>query len=408
MTYVENVKKAGITCPVLPGILPVNNFNSFNKIINLCKISVPEEMKNEIELIKNDEEKVKEMGIKYGIKLTNELMNKNVKGFHFYTMNLEVSVSKIVKELGILREKEKKEFPWKPRKQNSDVADVKKQESVRPIFWANNEKSYISKTFYWDEFPNGIWGDSRSPAFGNNEEHLHAFTDILFKSSNNNESLKKVWGNKAESLNDLSNLFINFLEGKVKHIPWCEGFEIQKETSRIKSLLLKMNKKNLFTINSQPQVNGIKSDDPIFGWGPKKGYVYQKMYIEFFISKENLYKLIELITDDSDITYQAISKDGNEYKNFKENIVVGLTWGIFPNKEIIQPTIYDSEIFKVWKDEVFSKFNDWINIYCKEEEKASVDFLKKSRDEFYLMTLIDNDYMSDSLENLLEKFINLI
>lgn len=406
LTYVENVKKAGITCPILPGILPVNNFNSFNKIINLCKISVPEVMQKEIEEIKNDEEKVKQMGIKYAINLVNELMNKNVKGFHFYTMNLEVSVSTIVKELGILREKEKKEFPWKPRKQNSDVVDVKKQETVRPIFWANNEKSYISKTFYWDEFPNGIWGDSRSPAFGNNEEHLHAFIDVFFKSNNNHESLKKVWGLKVENYNDLSNLFIKFLEGKIKHIPWCEGFEIQKETSSIKSLLLKMNKKQLFTINSQPNVNGVKSDDPIFGWGPLKGYVYQKMYVEFFISKENLLKLIEIIPDE--ITYQAISKDGNEYKNFKENIVVGLTWGIFPNKEIIQPTIYDSEIFKFWKDEVFSKFNDWMKIYDKEEEKDSLNFLKKSRDELYLMTLIDNDYVTNQLENLLEKFTNSI
>jgi hypothetical protein len=37
---------------------------------------------------------------------------------------------------------------------------------VRPIFWANRPKSYMVRTNSWDEFPNGRWGDSRSPAYG--------------------------------------------------------------------------------------------------------------------------------------------------------------------------------------------------------------------------------------------------
>jgi hypothetical protein len=34
---------------------------------------------------------------------------------------------------------------------------------VRPIFWSNRRKSYVSRTATWDEFPNGRWGDSQSP-----------------------------------------------------------------------------------------------------------------------------------------------------------------------------------------------------------------------------------------------------
>ena len=39
-------------------------------------------------------------------------------------------------------------------------------EDVRPINWANRPKSYIKRTVDWDEYPNGRWGDGRSPAFG--------------------------------------------------------------------------------------------------------------------------------------------------------------------------------------------------------------------------------------------------
>ena len=39
-------------------------------------------------------------------------------------------------------------------------------QDVRPINWANRPKSYIARTNQWDEYPNGRWGDARSPAFG--------------------------------------------------------------------------------------------------------------------------------------------------------------------------------------------------------------------------------------------------
>ena len=42
----------------------------------------------------------------------------------------------------------------------------RRTETIRPIFWANRAKSYISRTENWDEYPNGRFGDSRSPAYG--------------------------------------------------------------------------------------------------------------------------------------------------------------------------------------------------------------------------------------------------
>ncbi|KAH9842491.1 uncharacterized protein C8Q71DRAFT_720031 [Rhodofomes roseus] len=42
----------------------------------------------------------------------------------------------------------------------------RRNETIRPIFWANRTKSYLSRTENWDEYPNGRFGDSRSPAYG--------------------------------------------------------------------------------------------------------------------------------------------------------------------------------------------------------------------------------------------------
>lgn len=403
LQYLTDCKNSDINVPILPGLLPVNNYNSFKKIIDLCKIQVPEGMIEEIEEIKGDDEKIKEFGIKTTIEIVKGLMEKGVKGFHFYTMNLEKSVTEIIERMNIRIERKSKQLPWNPRASEGTV------ETVRPIFWSNNEKSYISKTFYWDEFPNGIWGDSRSPAFGNNEEHLHTFGENLkvIKGASS-EALKKQWGASITSIEDVSKVFMNFLERKIKRIPWAETSEIQEETVFIKDLLFKMNSKGLFTINSQPKANGIPSDDPILGWGPPNGYVYQRLYIEFFIKKDLMLELIKELGNHPKILYQSINNKGDHYESFKSNVVLALTWGVFPNKEITQPTIYDSEVFLVWKEEAFTRFDEWIKIYNSENsiDEQSSKYLKSLKDELFLMTIVDNDFVNPKVESILFSFLS--
>lgn len=38
-----------------------------------------------------------------------------------------------------------------------------------------------------------------------------------------------------------------------------------------------MNEMGYHTINSQPAVDGVRSDDKVHGWGPPGGYIYQKV-----------------------------------------------------------------------------------------------------------------------------------
>lgn len=40
----------------------------------------------------------------------------------------------------------------------------------------------------------------------------------------------------------------------------------------------------MWTVGSQPAVDGARSDDPIHGFGPKGGYVFQKSFVEFFVN----------------------------------------------------------------------------------------------------------------------------
>ena len=129
-----------------------------------------------------------------------ELIDAGVRFLHFYTLNLEASVVSILKGLGI--QNQKKKLPWK---KPSSFARAK--EDVRPIFWCIKPKSYIARTADWDDFPNGRWGLSRSPAFGLVTDYP-SFTHR----KPSKEKIIKLWG-QVTSLGEIGALVLRFLDG---------------------------------------------------------------------------------------------------------------------------------------------------------------------------------------------------
>ena len=55
-------------------------------------------------------------------------------------------------------------------------------------------------------------------------------------------------------------------------LPWCAE-PLQLETISIIERLSLINRSGFLTINSQPQLNGVDSEDPVFGWGGSGGVV---------------------------------------------------------------------------------------------------------------------------------------
>jgi methylenetetrahydrofolate reductase (NADPH) len=83
----------------------------------------------------------------------------------------------------------------------------------------------------------------------------------------------------------------------------------------ITDLLEKMNTNYLFTVNSQPKANSVPSTDPIFGWGPAGGYVYQKQYVEILIPNKFMEALVACLNEFPLISYQGTNFKGEEISN---------------------------------------------------------------------------------------------
>mgnify|MGYP001164957810 FL=1 len=395
LVFRDKCSATGIQVPIIPGIMPIHNYSRFIKFTQFCDVTVPDSVNKTLESLKHDDSSVIDYGIEQGTAMCEKLIAEGVPGLHFFTLNLEHSVSGILESLGLASvQGSARELPWR----QSTAGDRKTTEDVRPIYWSNRPVSYLTRTETWDDFPNGRWGDITSPTFG----ELNQYHSIRAgsKSEKGKTRRKKLWG-EPKSVNDITKIFVSFCEGKINSLPWCDS-PLEIESKKISKELVKLNRSGFFTINSQPQVNGAPSEDPDVGWGAQGGRVYQKSYLEFFTSKDKLDTLLKTLNSSNNVSYQAINRNGDLISNVPENSVNAVTWGVFPGHEIVQPTIVDTRSFLIWKDEAFSLWiNDWAHIYDTESE--SYKLLNEIYDTYYLVNIVDNNFVDGDILNRILK-----
>lgn len=85
--FVRDCRKMNIACPILPGILVINNYESFNRITQLCQVFVPAAIQTSFDASKDSPESVRNLGQQLAITLCKALIDRGIRGFHFYTMN---------------------------------------------------------------------------------------------------------------------------------------------------------------------------------------------------------------------------------------------------------------------------------------------------------------------------------
>ena len=373
LKWVERIRKAGINVPIIPGVMPISTYDAFIRRAKWSNARIPPDWLEQLEEVKNNDAAVRERGAKLVAEMCKKIKEAGIHHFHFYTMNLEKSSAMVIEDLEIEPSVEDKSpLPWK-----KSLALKRSGENVRPIFWKNRNKSYIARTAEWDEFPNGRWGDSRSPAFG--ELDTYGYGMRL-----SNEEARKVWGYPKE-IQDIKNIFCNYLLGKIPNLPWSEA-PISVEIDSIRNELIRLNGAGFFTINSQPAINGLDSSHPVHGWGPSNGYVYQKAYLEFFCPPDKLKELTRLFEGNKSVTYYAVNRDGLLFTNTESDGPNAVTWGVFPGKEIIQPTIVETISFLAWKDEAFRLGCDWAS--CYHVGATSRDLIMEVVNSYYLVNLV--------------------
>lgn len=99
--YIDQIRKAGISIPIIPGIMPIRSINQIKKMLTLAKVTIPQKLKNKHELHQNDKEYIKSLGIEYATTQCQELLDNKIEGLHFFTLNKSDSVQKILDNITI-------------------------------------------------------------------------------------------------------------------------------------------------------------------------------------------------------------------------------------------------------------------------------------------------------------------
>ncbi|RSH85189.1 hypothetical protein EHS25_004996 [Saitozyma podzolica] len=429
--WVKDCRAKGITQPIIPGVMPIQSFSSFRRLVNLTKVPVPDSIMADLEPIRSDDAAVKRYGAQLATNMVRRLLASGVvPGVHFCTLNLEKSVRTILENLDWKSPtpNARQSSPLPRHNQLIDIDDdgahshgqlaAVPQEfsgmSISPAKASQLAEWGLTHSALppapkkstgapsgapgqgedsWDEYPNGRFTDVRSPAYGEIDGWGSGLKITLTRTPQAAQALKD-WGTPTTPA-DLSNLFTAYLRAlpSTPTTPFCD-LPLSPESTTILPHLLALNSADMqhWTVGSQPAVDSARSDDAVHGWGPTGGYVFQKAFVEFFVPAQEVERLEERLkrTNNEQISMYAANKEGDFKTNTLKDAVNAVTWGVFPGQEIVQSTIIEETSFLAWKEEAFDIWSEWSLLYPRSSPARKL--LEGIASDWWLVSLIHHDY----------------
>ena len=199
------------TIPIIPGLMPIQSYQILRRTTKLSHARLPENMLARLDAVKGDDELVKQVGVQIVSEMVDHIKARpsvGRRGFHFYTLNLEKAVSHILEDTKLIPPTLEEEFetidftgsrqsrldggfPQDQRRAVSSHSSphnrviVSKPSNPSHTSFEQHEKEAgipkgpintrantlaisegegsLGQEATWDDFPNGRWGDARSP-----------------------------------------------------------------------------------------------------------------------------------------------------------------------------------------------------------------------------------------------------
>ena len=97
--FERRARAAGIAAPIIPGLMPITNFEQIQRFVAMCGASIPPKLRVEMELRKGDVAAVEALGVAYASMQAVALLQSGLPGIHFYTLNRSPATRAIVSSL---------------------------------------------------------------------------------------------------------------------------------------------------------------------------------------------------------------------------------------------------------------------------------------------------------------------
>ena len=85
--FVERAREAGVTLPIVPGIMPITNVAQVERFTLMCGAVIPDLLRERLRRVADDPASVMATGIEHAITQCRQLLEHGAPGIHFYTLN---------------------------------------------------------------------------------------------------------------------------------------------------------------------------------------------------------------------------------------------------------------------------------------------------------------------------------
>ena len=97
--FVERARAAGVSAPIVPGLMPVTGYQQLKRFSQVCGAGIPAELMHRLDAVQHDPEAVVACGIEWATRQCRGLLAGGAPGVHFYTLNRSRSTAEILRRL---------------------------------------------------------------------------------------------------------------------------------------------------------------------------------------------------------------------------------------------------------------------------------------------------------------------
>lgn len=97
--FVDNCEKHGIDLPIIPGVMPILNYENLIRFSTACGAEVPRWLKCRLESLEDDPASLQAFGLDVVTELSQKLLDAGAPGLHFYSMNQAKPIINIAQDL---------------------------------------------------------------------------------------------------------------------------------------------------------------------------------------------------------------------------------------------------------------------------------------------------------------------